>query len=601
MLEAGTVRNKNVVTLIFKNLWDTCIAVLGFYLLGFGFAFGETQGCVIGASNFALSELWNGEKVGGVSGSTFFFFQAAFAGTAITIVSGSTCERMRLEAYCAISLFLSTIVYPVAVHWVWGHGFLSSQACPDARGVFHPIFTRSDRSNGVIDVAGSSVVHVVGGFCGLVGAIMLGPRIGRFAPLTGEVLPIPPHSYILVAFGSMAIWVGFFAFNCGSTIQITGKGALAGTILTNTAVSAAMSCVTCTATSLLLDKTSDRLLFEKEYEALRVQNSLVNAEAVGYRRAFKVSHAFNSLLGGLVAITGSCSVVSPWWAALIGLVAGWCYYLSSKLLLRLKIDDPLDAFPVHGVCGFWGSLAVGIFCTDEAVQHAGYPHVNEACKSGEQFAVQLVGVIVIATWTSVSSFLLYYAVQTFDKLRVPETMEIVGMDLVDHAAEAYRIEADHDEIGGSIFRMQKTLMGSEQPPGGGGSPPEQPNGGGEHRASPSGDQEITMSRSKAGRLDTLSSSMESIGALLAGASNNNNTSTHGGFSPGAAINSCAAGFEIDTEYRPHASAPPPGMPGWAEGERPLPNSRPDRDGGGGMSGVLPGMAPVRSPLSALRC
>jgi len=342
MLEAGAIARKNVQNILFKNFLDASGAAICFWLLGFGFAYGDTVGGFIGDGNYAIRDIYNGAGgEGGGDGWQGWFFQWAFTGAAATIVAGSVAERCKIEAYFVYSIFVSTFIYPVVVHWVWGSGYLSAWgAMPDENGDARPILQYNSNSNGVIDFAGSGVVHMVGGVSGLMGAIALGPRKGRFDPITGSVNAMPAHNQALCALGTGILWFGWYGFNCGSTLAIGGYGNLAAKVAVNTTISAAAAVITGT----LLSKFTE-----------------------GH---WDLSLAMNSILAGLVGITAPCSVVNPWHALLIGISSAIVYVIFHYILLKAKIDDPLDAAAVHGATGGWGLLCVGIFCTDVNVQYA---------------------------------------------------------------------------------------------------------------------------------------------------------------------------------------------------------------------------------------
>jgi len=397
MLEAGAVSNKNVINILYKNIMDASLAGIFFWAFGWSVAYGPTAGGFMGTGVPFLMDIDNNSK-----GWESWFFQWAFAGTAATIVSGSVAERTKFHAYLIYSALCATFIYPVVVHWGWGSGFLSAWgANPDAAGEARPLLTGTSASNGMIDFAGSGIVHMVGGVSGLVGAIIVGPRTGRF--IDGKLQSMPGHSVMNQALGTIILWFGWYGFNCGSTLGLSGGlGAVAGKVAITTTLSATSSCLTSTVLSLIFD------------------------------RAFDIGIALNGILAGLVGITANCSIVDPWHAVVIGLVSAIVYYGARRLLFVLKIDDPLDAFPIHGAAGFWGLLASGIFCTDANVQFAGYPNVNTACASGEQFAVQLIGGLVIFVWSFVMSGAVFLALKLTIGLRVTSEVELAGLDVSEH-------------------------------------------------------------------------------------------------------------------------------------------------------------------------
>ena len=231
MLEVGIVQPKNSTNILFKNTIDASMAAIAFWLIGYGFAFGDDYEGFIGKTNFGCNLSHNGDdnagKTGGSDGWQSWFFQWAFTGAAATIVAGSICERAKIEAYFFYSFVISGFIYPVVVHWCWGKGLLSAWgAFPDADGVARPIFSKTTNSNGLIDFAGSGVVHMVGGFSGLMGALVLGPRKGRF--VDGQVVEMAPGNKILQSLGVFCLWFGWYGFNCGSTLLVVGYANLAG-------------------------------------------------------------------------------------------------------------------------------------------------------------------------------------------------------------------------------------------------------------------------------------------------------------------------------------------------------------------------------------
>jgi len=445
MLEAGIVQPKNATNILFKNIIDASLASWCFFFLGYGFAYGDdVGGGFIGSSNFALTGIYNGagteDGVVGDDGWVGFFFQWAFAGAAATIVAGSVCERTKIEAYFCYSIILTVFIYPVVVHWGWGSGFLSAWGAAEG-----PLFSKTEASNGMVDFAGSGVVHMVGGFSGLMGAIVVGPRAGRFAP-DGTVHELYAGNKILQSLGTFILWFGWYGFNCGSTLMISDNAAnVAGKVAVTSTLAAASGGICATFLSKLIVGNYD------------------------------ISLGLNGVLAGLVGITANCSVVNPWHAIIIGLIAAILLFAGHYGLLMAKIDDPCDACVVHGLCGckflllglkpvrlctyfsrrlraaaralftgvgltsacpfaVWGLLATGIFCIDENIQYAAYPNINEACKSGEQFGVQAVGGLAIIAWTCATAGATFVAVNATVGMRVSAEIEEAGLDLSEHGA-----------------------------------------------------------------------------------------------------------------------------------------------------------------------
>mmetsp|Transcript_86141 Transcript_86141/g.139741 ORF Transcript_86141/g.139741 Transcript_86141/m.139741 type:complete len:482 (+) Transcript_86141:17-1462(+) len=408
MLEVGAVRSKNHINILYKNIMDGAVAAIGFWMVGYMFAYGKTAGGFVGIEGglFFCQSIQNNVNGEGSAGFESWFFQWTFAGAASTIVSGSVAERMKFEAYLVVSFFITCFIYPIAVHWVWGQGFLSAWgAMPDADGKTFPLFSGTETSRGMVDFAGSGCVHMIGGVAGLMGAIMLGPRKGRF--VNGKPVTFPPSNQIMMALGTMILWFGWYGFNCGSTLVLSGNAAnVAAKVAFTTTISASSGCLTMTLIARFFEKY------------------------------FDIGLALNGILAGLVSITASCAVVNSWHAFIIGMIGAFVVYGASKLLLKLQIDDPLDAFPVHGCCGLWGVIATGIFCTDKNVAYAGYPNGNtcNACSTGEQLGVQIVGALVLFTWSAVTSGAVFLALKLTMGIRVSEQVEDEGMDISEHGA-----------------------------------------------------------------------------------------------------------------------------------------------------------------------
>jgi Amt family ammonium transporter len=407
MLEAGCVGAKNVQNILYKNLMDACVGALGFWAIGYGIAYGDdTEGGFIGSANFFLTAP--------DQDYSFIFFQWAFAATAATIVSGSVAERTKLSAYFIYSILLTVFVYPVVVHWVWDtEGWLSAFG-PDETVLFPGAGGKSGQggSHGMIDFAGSGVVHMVGGFSGLMGAYFVGPRIGRF----DGTRTYEEHNKLLAALGVCILWFGWYGFNAGSTLAVSGgASALAGKVCFTTTIAAASAAVTCT----LVGKFGP----EKKYDLMS---------------------SLNGVLAGLVSITCPCAVVEPWAAFVIGVLGAFVYLGASKLLKKLRIDDPLDAFPIHGCCGFFGVLCPGIFGTDANALMA-YGNDNDAISSFKQLGIQAIGAFSIAGWTLLTSGAMFFIMKKTMGLRVEEDVELEGLDLSEHGGSAY--SKDFEAIG----------------------------------------------------------------------------------------------------------------------------------------------------------
>ncbi|KAL6060731.1 Ammonium transporter [Balamuthia mandrillaris] len=339
LVEAGSVQQKNITNILLKNVVDVSIGSVVFYLIGFGFAFGDDgDNGFIGDRYFALSDLNDEDSSQSWS---YFFFQLTFAATSATIVSGSVAERCRMSSYLVYTTAISGFIYPVVAHWVWSStGWLSA-------------FRRDGdyfiSDVGFIDFAGSGVVHMVGGACGLMGALIIGPRLGRFQK--GKLFSgkIHGHNIAYSALGTFILWTGWYGFNPGSTLLATGVSHIAARCAVTTTISAGTASMCTLALGVCWS-----LWVEKEF-------------------VIDISLSLNGVLAGLVGITSSCAVVQPWAALIIGVVSAFVYFFSAKLLELLKIDDPVDAAPIHFFCGIWGVLAVGFFAWEGFVEETYRP------------------------------------------------------------------------------------------------------------------------------------------------------------------------------------------------------------------------------------
>jgi len=423
MLCAGSVRQKNVKNIMLKNLLDACGGALGFWSIGFANAYG-TGGRFIGTSTerFFLNDYSGGAEY------IDFFFQFTFAATAATIVAGTVAERCKMQAYLLYSVFLTAFVYPVVAHAIWNtDGFLTALT---AEG--------DDPANrlggvGMIDFAGSGVVHMTGGCTALVAAIVLGPRVGRFYDADGRELPepfnFPPHSVALQVLGTFILWFGWYGFNPGSTLAISPAGY--GDIAALCAVTTTLSAATGSITAMFVD-------------------TILTMCTEGHAQ-YDITMAMNGALGGLVGITANCSVVEPWAAVLIGMVSGLTYVFASKLLVKLKIDDAVDAIPVHFFCGMWGLIATGIFANDEFVLSV-YGSVGGGIfyGSGKLLGVEILGIVFIIGWTAGIMTPFFIIINALGLFRVDPTEERVGLDISHHKGAAYDMttadKADVDEM-----------------------------------------------------------------------------------------------------------------------------------------------------------
>jgi Amt family ammonium transporter len=415
MLCAGSIRQKNVKNIMLKNILDACGGALGYWAVGFGVAY--EGGSFIGTSG---GRFFLNDYSGGAS-SIDFFFQFTFVATAAIIVAGTVAERCKMVAYLCYSLFLTGFVYPVVVHAIWnGAGFLTA-------------FNENDPFMGIgmIDFAGSGVVHMTGGATALIAAVILGPRIGRFYDEDGNPLDkpaeFPPHSVALQVLGTFILWFGWYGFNPGSTLSISpaGYGDIAALCAVTTTLSAAAGAVSSMFTDCLLGFLSEG---EVEYD---------------------LTMCMNGCLGGLVGITAGCSVVEPWAAIIIGIISGVVYVFSSKLLVMLKIDDAVDAIPVHFFNGMWGCIATGLFASP---RHAAAAYVNAAnnghsglfFSDGNLLVCEICGVLFIIAWVGAIMTPFFLVLNMIGWFRVDPIEEKVGLDISHHKGAAYDLKAADD-------------------------------------------------------------------------------------------------------------------------------------------------------------
>ena len=388
MLETGLTRAKNAANILMKNLMDFSIGSLAFWAVGYAIMFGASKAGLFGLGDFflAATSAANAGEADTASTFAFWLFQAVFAATAATIVSGSMAERTRFPAYMVYSVFVTALIYPVVGHWIWGGGWLSNLG------------------PGFADFAGSTVVHSTGGWLGLVGAMVLGPRIGKYvkngAGLTTRA--IPGHSLPLASLGVFILWFGWFGFNAGSTVA--GTDLSIALIALNTNVAAAAGAVGALFTAWIWFRKPDP------------------------------TFALNGAIAGLVSITAGCAFVAPAMAVLIGLLGGVLVVLSVEFLDKVcKIDDPIGAVSAHGVCGAWGTLAVGLFANEAIGGVSGLFFGGGLAQLGVQF----VGVVAVFAWTMAAGFVLFTVIKAVMGLRVSREDELRGLDIGEHGAEAY--------------------------------------------------------------------------------------------------------------------------------------------------------------------
>ena len=388
LVETGFTRAKNAANIMMKNLMDFAAGSLAFYVLGAALMFGATKlGGALGWGGLGMPGLAEGE---GSWNWTFLFFQTMFAATAATIVSGAVAERIEFKSYLVYSILVSAVVYPVSGHWMWG-GLAGEGSAGWLEGLgFH-------------DFAGSTVVHSVGGWIALAGAIALGPRIGKYRH-DGTANPIPGHSLVLGTLGVFLLWIGWFGFNPGS--YTAGVGSI-GRVAMTTNLAACAGTVAALATAWAIMGKPD------------------------------LTMALNGSLAGLVAITAPCDLVTANASIVIGLVAGVLVVLSVFALDKAHVDDPVGAVSVHCVNGVWGTLAVGLFAAPVA---AGYGNDVPGLLYGgglRLLGVQALGALCTAAWAFGTGSAIFFALKKAHILRVPAKTELKGLDLVEHGQDAY--------------------------------------------------------------------------------------------------------------------------------------------------------------------
>ncbi len=383
MLEGGMIRETGVVNSLAENFMDACVTGIVFFVVGFGIAFGSAES----SGFFPQIELFLGGATGAGDGDgalfVNFFFQFAFAGAAATIATGAMAERTNFVGKLLYSALLGAIIYPVVVFWTWGGGWLTQQ--------------------GFLDFAGSTIVHMTGGVVALMGAYMLGPRAGR-------VFGRPPEAsnLAIASLGTFILWFGWYGFNVGSTLGAGDLNQL-GLVAVNTTLAATAGALGAMFHTYFLTKN------------------------------WNVSFILNGSLAGLVAITAGCAFVTPINAVIIGALAGVVLVVSMGLVESMKIDDAVGAFSVHGACGAFGTLMIGIVGSQALLENAGATYTTSLLDGGglDLLGAQVVGVVGVAIWVAVSSFIMFYVLNRVDVLHVAPEADRIGIDAYEHHASVW--------------------------------------------------------------------------------------------------------------------------------------------------------------------
>ena len=380
LVEAGLTRAKSVANIMMKNLMDFCAGALAFFAIGYAIAFGTEGNDFFGSGGWFLGD--GAFQYGTLTVPITFVFQVAFAATAATIVSGAMAERTKFKSYFLYSIVISAVIYPVVVHWNWGGGWLAQLSTP-----FH-------------DFAGSTMVHMTGGIAALMGAIILGPRIGKYGA-DGKPRAIPAHNIPYAVLGTFILLVGWYGFNPGS--ELAADGAIGGIALTTTLAGAA---------------------------------GAITAMLAIWIRSGKpdVAMTANGMLAGLVGITAGTAAVSSVGAVVIGAAAGLIVVAAVFFFERVHVDDPVGAISVHGVCGAFGTICVGLFATEDT--DFWQQGLFYGGGSG-QLVSQVIGVVAVGAFVAVTAGLLFLIIKGTVGLRVSQEEELAGLDVPEHGAPGY--------------------------------------------------------------------------------------------------------------------------------------------------------------------
>ncbi|UUZ93009.1 ammonium transporter [Paenibacillus sp. P25] len=394
LLEAGFVRQKNAVSIIMKVFVDITFGALIFFFFGFALMYGKDAAGLIGTSGFFMrGDLTHIDLT--ISHDTYWLFQCAFVIAVISIVSGAVAERINFHAYILYTIAMTGLIYPIAGHWVWSvGGWLGGL--------------------GMIDFAGSAVIHALGGFSALAAPILIGPRIGKFAE-TGAANIVPPSNLPLASVGAFILWFGWFGFNSGSTLSAT-NGSI-GHIAVTTMLAAAAGGATCILFTMLRYRKSDPPM------------------------------VINGSLAGLVGITAGCAFVSDAATILIGAICGIAMVFATEFLESRGIDDPVGAFPVHGISGSIGTLAVGLFAKPELTEGIGQGYSGLLYGGGfKPLGVQALGLVIVCAWGFLLTWVAFKLINRFVPVRVSRDEELVGLDVGIHGVPAYSQDTDFIEL-----------------------------------------------------------------------------------------------------------------------------------------------------------
>ena len=390
LCEAGFTRSKNTANILYKNFVDFMIDSLLFWFVGFGFMFGSDGAGFVGMPNFGDLSFYH--NAAGLPTEGFLIFETVFCATSATIVSGAMAERTKFSMYCVYSFFISLIIYPVEGHWTWGGGWLCNA---DATSFMMQTFGATFH-----DFAGSAIVHSVGGVLAFLGAVALGPRLGKYRK-DGTSNAIPGHSLTLAALGVFTLWFGWFGFNPGSQLAASGevnRVAISHVFLTTNLAAAAGGLATMFVTWFKYGKPSFSLML-------------------------------NGVLAGLVGITAGCDAVSPLGAIIIGAICGTVLPFAIEFIdQKLHVDDPVGASSVHGVCGILGTLLTGLFSVDAGALYGhGFGFLGAQC----------LGILCIDAWAAACGIVLFYGIKKTVGLRVDARIEEEGLDIYEHGENCY--------------------------------------------------------------------------------------------------------------------------------------------------------------------